>query len=113
MPPKVIRKVRTPEGQKRYGQPIGTIITKDMQAAAAFRFMYTPFTVQYYLGVLSYNQLVKQGKKYSPPLPGKPVGTKEHPSKGIPADHREGGAGRAVGVRARPRREGVPLGSDA
>lgn len=86
MPPKVIRKVRTPEGQKRYGQPIGTIITKDMQAAAAFRFMYTPFTVQYYLGVLSYNQLVKQGKKYSPPLPGKPVGTKEHPSKGIPAD---------------------------
>jgi hypothetical protein len=86
MPPKVIRKVRTPEGQKRYGQPIGTIITKDMQAAAAFRFMYTPFTVQYYLGVLSYNQLVKQGKKYSPPLPGKPVGTKEHPAIPIPAD---------------------------
>jgi len=86
MPPKVIRKVRTPEGQKRYGQPIGTIITKDMQAAAAFRFMYTPFTVQYYLGVLSYNQLVKQGKKYSPPLPGKPVGTKEHPGIPFPAD---------------------------
>ena len=86
MPPKVIRKVRTPEGALRYGQPIGTIITKDMQAAAAFRFMYTPFTVQYYLGVLSYNQLVKHGKKYSPPLPGKPVGTKEHPAIPIPAD---------------------------
>jgi len=30
-----VRKVRTPEGAKKYGQPIGSIITPDMEAAAA------------------------------------------------------------------------------
>ena len=61
----VIRKVRTPEGALRYGQPIGTVITKDMQIKAGLRFLATPFTVQYGLGVLNWQQLQKVASKNS------------------------------------------------
>lgn len=61
----VIRKVRTPEGVLRYGQPIGTVITKDMQIKAGLRFLATPFTVQYGLGVLDFHQLQKVAAKQS------------------------------------------------
>ena len=70
MAPKVIRKVRTPEGKKRYGQPIGTIITKDLQLWASARYAKTPFTVQYGLGVLTFAQLQRLGKKWNTPILG-------------------------------------------